>query len=62
MNTAKKKPGPVPGPLTVKATLRLEPELLEWGKHKPGGLSELVRRLLREEYEKEKNRSEEGSR
>jgi hypothetical protein len=46
--TDKKRPGPIPGPQTVKATVLLEPDLLEWGKRQPGGLSELMRRLLRE--------------
>jgi len=47
-----KKPGRIPGPPTVKATVLLEEDLLEWGKQQPGGLSELVRRLLREERER----------
>jgi hypothetical protein len=46
--TDKKRPGPIPGSQTVKATVLLEPDLLEWGKRQPGGLSELMRRLLRE--------------
>jgi hypothetical protein len=47
----RKRPGPVPGPPTAKYTVLLEPELAEWAKTQPGGLSELVRRLLREARE-----------
>lgn len=47
----RRKRGPVPGPETVAVTVRLEPDLAEWGKNRLGGLSELVRRLLREEEE-----------
>jgi len=43
----RKRPGPVPGVPTQRYTLLLEEELGEWGKRQPGGLSELVRRLLR---------------
>lgn len=44
----KKKPGPVPGIPTQKVTVLLDPDLLEWGKHQPGGLSNTLRSLLRE--------------
>jgi hypothetical protein len=58
MGTEKKKEqrkrGPVPGNNTAQYTLMLEPEPAEWGKTQPGGLSELVRRLLREEFERQK--------
>lgn len=47
----KRKPGPVPGPKTERYQVLLEPELAEWGKQQPGGLSELIRRLLREARE-----------
>jgi hypothetical protein len=30
----------------------LEAELAEWGKRQPGGLSELIRRLLKEEQKR----------
>jgi hypothetical protein len=43
-----RKPGRVPGPPTEKYTVLLEPDLAEWAKAQPGGLSDLVRRLLRE--------------
>jgi hypothetical protein len=44
-----KKPGPASRlPAMVKTTILIEPEQLEWGKNQPGGLSALVRRLLRE--------------
>jgi hypothetical protein len=45
---ARKKPGPVPGAPTRKYNILLEEEIAEWGKVQPGGLSELVRRLLKE--------------
>jgi hypothetical protein len=32
----------------VSATILIEPDLKDWGKRQPGGLSELVRRLLKE--------------
>lgn len=46
----KRRRGPVPGPATEQYTVLLEPETAEWGKDEPGGLSELVRRLLREYF------------
>jgi hypothetical protein len=49
----RKKPGPVPGLRTRKVNLLLEVDLAEWGKHQPGGLSELMRRLLKEEYQRQ---------
>lgn len=52
-NTDKKKPGPLPGPETVRTNVLVEPDLLEWAKRKPGGFSETVRRLLREAKDKE---------
>lgn len=48
-----RKRGPQPGPPTQQYSLMLEPEPAEWGKDRPGGLSEFVRRLLREAYERE---------
>lgn len=47
--TSRKKPGPVPGPPTRKYNILIEEDLGEWGKQQPGGLSELIRRLLTEE-------------
>jgi len=44
----RRKPGPIPGTPTKKYNIMIEEELAEWGKHQAGGLSELVRRLLRE--------------
>ena len=35
----------------VKTTLLLDLDTVEWGKREPGGLSEIIRRLLRQEYE-----------
>ena len=45
---SRRKPGPAPGPATRKYTILLAPDLGEWGKRRPGGLSALVRRLLQE--------------
>jgi hypothetical protein len=47
----KRKRGPAKGTPTEKYTLQLEAETAEWGKLQPGGLSELVRRLLRQAYQ-----------
>ena len=44
----RKKPGPVPGPATRKYNVLIEEELAEWGKRQPRGLSELLRRLLKQ--------------
>jgi hypothetical protein len=49
---ARRKPGPLPGPERRQYTILIDPDLGEWGKRQPGGLSDLIRRLLREEYEK----------
>jgi len=38
--------------MTEKYTLSLEAETAEWAKQQPGGLSHLLRCLLREAYEK----------
>ncbi len=35
----------------VKTTLLLDLDTVEWGKREPGGLSEIIRRLLRQEFE-----------
>src|SRR5207249_9321339 len=51
MKTQQRKPGPVPVPKTERYQLLIESELAEWGKQQPGGLSELVRRLLKEAYQ-----------
>lgn len=50
---ARRKPGPVPGPPTRKYNVLLDEDLADWGKQQPGGLSELVRRLLRAERQKQ---------
>jgi len=52
----RKKPGPVANPNLVITSVSLDADLLEWGKNQPGGLSALLRRLLREE----KERAEQG--
>ncbi len=50
--TEGRKRGRVPATVPrVKTTLLLDLDTVEWGKHQPGGLSEIIRRLLRQEYE-----------
>jgi len=51
---SRKKPGPVPGAPTRKYNILLEEEVAEWGKMQPGGLSELVRRLLKEAHARQR--------
>ena len=48
LDRPRKRPGRVPGPPTEKYAVLLEPDDAEWAKRQPGGLSELVRRLLRQ--------------
>lgn len=48
----RKKRGPVANPNLVITSVSLDADLLEWGKNQPGGLSALMRRLLREEKDK----------
>jgi len=47
-----RKRGPVPGPERIRTTVYLDPELVDWGKVQPGGLSELMRRLLQDAKQK----------
>ena len=49
----RKRPGPVAGPPTIRYSVLLEEDLGEWGKQQPGGLSELIRRLLKAERERQ---------
>lgn len=51
----KKRPGPVPQGFG-RYNVTLEPDLAEWAKYQPGGMSETIRRLLREAKEKEDRR------
>lgn len=44
-------PGTAAGAERVKTTLLLDLDTVEWGKHQPGGLSEIIRQLLRQEME-----------
>ena len=44
-----KRRGPVPVAGRVRTTIYLDEALADWGKHQPGGLSELMRRLLEQE-------------
>jgi len=46
---ARRRPGPVPMPGMVRTSVYVDLDLLEWAKRRPGGLSETIRRLLREE-------------
>jgi len=59
------RPGPKPGPYlgveTIKTAMMLEPYMIEWGKQQPGGLSALVRRLLREEMERQGKAAKDGA-
>lgn len=48
----RRKRGPVPSG-NVKTSISIDAELLEWGKRQPGGLSEIVRKLLREAKDKQ---------
>lgn len=57
-DTGGKRRGPVPGPEKARTNVLIEPDLLEWGKHQPGGFSELVRRLVREAKEKQEQARE----
>ena len=43
-----RRPGRPPGQAMQLTSLLLEPELIEWAKCQPGGLSGVVRRLLKE--------------
>jgi hypothetical protein len=51
----KRRPGRVAGPVTEKYTILLPPELGDWGKRQPGGLSDLVRRLIQEAKDKQES-------
>ena len=53
MKTERKRSGPIPGPLTAKITVLIEPDMIEWGKRQPGGLSATLRMLLRKSKESE---------
>lgn len=59
MENTEKQPrrkGPTPGATTQPYTVMLEPEDAEWGKSQPGGLSILLRRLLKEAQNKDKKK------
>lgn len=49
----RRKPGPLPGPKMQQASVLLPPELLQWGKEQPGGLSETIRRLMADAQKKQ---------
>lgn len=46
------KPGPVARPGTRVTNVVLDGDAADWAKEQPGGLSETLRRLLREEMER----------
>ena len=51
-NDQKRTRGRVPADAErVKTTLLLDLNTVEWGKREPGGLSELIRQLLRQAME-----------
>ena len=50
INTNPRKKGPTPGPLTMPYTVILEPLFAEKGKQETGGLSQLLRHMLKEKY------------
>ena len=51
-NEQKRTRGRVPADAErVKTTLLLDLDTVEWGKREPGGLSELIRQLLRQAME-----------
>ena len=51
-NEQKRTRGRVPANAErVKTTLLLDLDTVEWGKREPGGLSELIRQLLRQAME-----------
>ena len=51
-NEQKRRRGRVPADAErVKTTLLLDLDTVEWGKRELGGLSELIRQLLRQAYE-----------
>jgi len=51
-NEQKRTRGRVPADAErVKTTLLLDLDTVEWGKREPGGLSELIRQLLRQALE-----------
>ncbi len=47
-----RKPGPVPGMPTRKYNVLIEESLAEWAKGEPGGMSAMVRRLLKAERQR----------
>ena len=58
-NDQKRTRGRVPADAErVKTTLLLDLDTVEWGKREPGGLSELIRQLLRQAMETETGKKE----
>ena len=52
-----RKRGPQPGPPTQQYTVMLEAEPAEWAKGMTGGLSQFIRKLLRDAYDSGHNAS-----
>ena len=48
----RKKPGRPPQG-NVKCQVVLEPEIVQWAKYHPEGISGMLRRLMRDEYERQ---------
>ena len=58
-NDQKRTRGRVPADAErVKTTLLRDLDTVEWGKREPGGLSELIRQLLRQAMETETGKKE----
>ena len=58
-NEQKRRRGRVPANAErVKTTLLLDLDTVEWGKREPGGLSELIRQLLRQALEAKTGKKE----
>ena len=53
----RRKPGPLPGPSMRLYSMRLDPADADWGKRQPDGLSGLVRRLLKQERQRQERRN-----
>lgn len=49
--------GPVPNTKLRPYTVMLEDDTAEWGKHQPGGLSNLLRQLLLQERNRRRKAS-----
>lgn len=57
---ARRKPGPVAQGY-ARYNITVEPELGEWAKYQPGGMSETVRRLLAAEKARQEKAAAKGT-